>query len=212
MPPAEPTTALPEPNRRARIRSFRREMVIEAAARLFAERGLEATSMRLIAAETGCTTGALYADFAGREEIYAEVLSRSLVELDAAVRDAIDNAENRVAAAKAAAWAFFDYYAARPESLALGLYLYQGLNPAGLRPDLDGALNAQLSDIHAAVRQSFAAAAVPEPAEAATAALAQVVGLLVLGQSGRLKLFASEAGAQMKAYLDSLFGKAAITV
>ncbi len=204
MPPTEPAATQPQQSRRARIRSFRREMVVEAAANLFAERGLEATSMRAIAGRIGCTTGALYADFDGKEEIYAEVLSASLTELEAAVSGAMRADGCPLAAVRAGIMAFFDYYAARPENLALGLYLHQGLKPRGLRPDLDRALNDQLAGIHSALAQSTARAGLSKGDVMVTSLLAQSVGLLVLEQSGRLRLFGGAAREQMTYLLDQV--------
>src|SRR3712207_8196369 len=36
---------------------------------------------------------------------------------------------------------FFDYYGANPRDLELGFYLFRGMRPRGLSPELDRALN-----------------------------------------------------------------------
>ena len=55
-----------------------REALIEAASRLFDARGFAATSIADIAA--GYTTGALYSNFAGKEDLFLDVLARQLTD------------------------------------------------------------------------------------------------------------------------------------
>ncbi len=45
---------------RAQLRDLKRRQILDAAKRIFAEHGLEAATMREIAAAAGCTTGAIY--------------------------------------------------------------------------------------------------------------------------------------------------------
>src|SRR5258707_14042847 len=70
-----------DPRVRARqdtLRDARRQVIINAARRVFERVGLDGASIRLIAAEAGCTTGAIYPWFAGKEEVYAAILAESL--------------------------------------------------------------------------------------------------------------------------------------
>ena len=53
-------------------------MVTDAARRVFERVGLDDASIRLIAEEAGCTTGAIYPWFASKEEVYAAILAESL--------------------------------------------------------------------------------------------------------------------------------------
>lgn len=46
-----------------------REHVLEAAARLFAQDGYQSASLRDIASEAGCTTGAIYSNFRGKSDL-----------------------------------------------------------------------------------------------------------------------------------------------
>ncbi len=55
--------------RRARRAAHTREEILKAAARAFARRGLDATTMQEIAAEAGYTVASLYAYFDGKREI-----------------------------------------------------------------------------------------------------------------------------------------------
>lgn len=63
----------------------RRALVLDAARAVFLEQGLEGASVRLIAKRAGYTAGAIYAYFAGKEAIYAELLRESLQRLQSAV-------------------------------------------------------------------------------------------------------------------------------
>ncbi|MCC5858438.1 MAG: TetR/AcrR family transcriptional regulator [Ectothiorhodospiraceae bacterium] len=190
--PVSGTQALPEDRRRREI--------LAAARRVFEERGLDGASMRLIARQAGCTTGAVYSRFTGKEELYAEILTASLSrlqqELDRAVRTA-DGGRGRVGL-----HCFFRYYLERPTELALGLYLYQGPGPGGLTPTLDRQLNAALLEIYRTITQALADDGLDRPRSRATAGMAHAVGLLVLHQTRRLKLLNADADRQMDAYLD----------
>ncbi len=190
--PGSGTQALPEDSRRREI--------LAAARRVFEERGLEGASMRLIAHQAGCTTGAVYSRFTGKEELYAEILSASLARLQAELDRAVQAAERE--RGRAGLRCFFRYYLEQPSELALGLYLYQGLGPGGLTPTLDRQLNAALLEIYRTITQALAEDGLDRPRSRATAGMAHAVGLLVLHQTGRLKLLDADADRQMEAYLD----------
>ena len=171
-----------------------RERILAAARALFAEAGLQAASLRGIAARAGYTPAALYFHFPSREAIYAELLRDSL----GALRDALAGAADF----RAAAMALFDVYAARPQDLSLGLYLgLGGLAPRGLGADLDPALNALL--LEAMMPLTREARALGDETLAAQA-FAQVVGLVILAETRRLRLFAPEARPLLQAHLDAL--------
>lgn len=160
--------------------------------------------MRGIAAEAGCTTGAIYPCFSGKDEIYAAVLGDSLEELRAAVAAATKAQTSPAQAACAGLSAFYRYYAARPDELALGLYLHRGLRPSGLNRDLDTALNRKLQGVFRQIEESFAGAGAPDPAASAAAGIAQAVGLLVLERTGRVRLFGRPAEAILSTSLEAL--------
>jgi AcrR family transcriptional regulator len=67
----------------------RRQNVLDAAARLFAERGYHGTSVRDIAAVAGITPGAIYSHFASKTEllvaVYEDGVGRIAAALDAAL-------------------------------------------------------------------------------------------------------------------------------
>jgi AcrR family transcriptional regulator len=61
---------------RAEQRERTREALLDAGGRVFVERGFAGASVEAIAAEAGYTRGAFYSNFAGKEELFAELLQR----------------------------------------------------------------------------------------------------------------------------------------
>lgn len=66
-----------------------RTSIIDAAARLFAEKGYNATSVREVVEAAGCRKPALYYYFDNKEDLFLQILRRSCSTLDAVVRDAL---------------------------------------------------------------------------------------------------------------------------
>ncbi|SUV85162.1 TetR family transcriptional regulator [Bordetella pertussis] len=104
-------------------------MILEAAERVFARDGLENTTIRAIAKEADCTTGAIYPWFDGKEAIYGAVLEASLQRLRQSLADALRDAVD-AQAARSVIVAFFNYYTTRQTEFSLGLYLFRGLGRA----------------------------------------------------------------------------------
>lgn len=111
---------------------LRRQRILDAAARVFERQGLAKASMRVIAQEAGCTTGAIYPLFAGKEDIYAHLLEESLQRLHSEVAKASAAHADALEALLAAAHAWYSYYATRPFEADLGLYLHGGMQTRGL--------------------------------------------------------------------------------
>jgi AcrR family transcriptional regulator len=64
----------------AERREETREQVLAAAARVFAKRGFHGTSLEAIADEAGFSRGAVYYNFADKEELFLELLDRRCAE------------------------------------------------------------------------------------------------------------------------------------
>lgn len=181
----------------------RRALVLDAARKVFFERGLEGTSIREIAQQAGYTPGAIYSYFTSKEEVYGALLGESLERLNERVT---------LAAAKttrAAAEAFFNFYRENPRDLDLGFYLFQGMQPRGLTPALNESLNKRLRDSLQPIQQGLEALGLsPEEALAeVTALFAYAVGLLVLSHTGRIRMFKQESRELYSVYLDRLLGR-----
>ena len=67
--------------RQKAVSDLKRELILDAARKVFEADGLEGASLRAIAAAAGYTPAALYFHFESKEAIYAEVLRCSLANL-----------------------------------------------------------------------------------------------------------------------------------
>ena len=191
--------------RRTAVSEHKRALILEAARQVFAEEGLDGASLRAIAVRAGYTPAALYFHFDSKEAMYAEVLHGSLVSLAAAVEGSVAGTKTPQQHLKAAAMAFFRFYAENPRDLDLGFYLFRGgMKPAGLGRERDERLNAALE---AALRPiAEAALALGASAERANLLMvdcfAHATGLLLLLHTGRIRMFGASAPELMEAYVD----------
>ena len=190
----------------------KRARILAAARAVFAAEGLDGASLRAIAAEAGYTPAALYFHFASKEAIYAEVLRASLTRLAAAVDEAAADAAEPADRLRRASMAFFGFYAAHPDDLDLGFYLFRGgMKPRGLGPARDEQLNAALE---AALRPVGEAAralgAGPGAANLLTVEVfAHAAGLLLLAHTGRIRMFGASAPRLMEAYVEDRIARLA---
>lgn len=186
------------------MRDAKRERILDAAARVFAERGLDEASMRKIAAQAGCTTGAIYPLFKNKEAIYAELLSRSLDELLRRLQ-AIGPELSPAARVRAGASSILDFYLERPPEFALSFYLSAGLKRKGVGAELNSVLNEKLALIRQFAEQDMADCLGRENAATATTGLfAHITGLLVLQLRGRFHVFAGSPHELLDGYLCSV--------
>jgi AcrR family transcriptional regulator len=191
-------------SRREAVSGHKRELILDAAKQIFAEEGLEGASLRAIAVRAGYTPAALYFHFESKEAIYAEVLKASLTLLGATVDIAIAQSRTAALRLKAAAMAFFRFYAENPGDLDLGFYLFRGgMKPAGLGHERDVVLNAALE----AALRPIADAAIELGTTRQKANLlmvdcfAHATGLLLLLHTGRIRMFGGSAPDLMEAYV-----------
>lgn len=185
--------------------ALKRDSILEAARRVFEAEGLDGASLRAIATAAGYTPAALYFHFPSKEAIYAEVLQASLTRLFEAVSQAAPPDLAPGARLRAAAMAFFRFYAENPGDLDLGFYLFRGgMKPRGLGRERDEALNAGLAIALGPI--SVAAQAMGASAGEAQLMVVDVfahaAGLLLLAHTGRIRMFAAEAEPLMRRYVD----------
>lgn len=204
----------PRTLRETAINEARRSLILDAARSAFLELGLDGASLREIAKRAGYTPGAIYSYFSSREDIYAALLGESLERLKQCVDGAAaaDKAAGTGAPAaastllRARALAFFTFYRDHPQDMDLGFYLFNGARPRGLTPELNQQLNGQLLATLQPMQAMLATLGLP-PAEAeaeTTAIFAHAVGLLMLNNTGRIRLFRQDALALFERYLDAL--------
>lgn len=190
--------------RRKAVSDLKRGLILDAARKVFEAEGLDGASLRAIAAAAGYTPAALYFHFDSKEGIYAEVLRNSLASLEATIGRAIARARTPADRLRAAAMAFFRFYADNPRDLDLGFYLFRGgMKPHGLGKERDAALNAALETAMQPIAN--AAEALGARREEARLLMADIfahaAGLLLLAHTGRIRLFGASAPDLMQRFV-----------
>jgi AcrR family transcriptional regulator len=187
------------------VRDLKRELIVEAARRVFEAEGLDGASLRAIAAQAGYTPAALYFHFDSKEAIYAEVLRSSLANLSKVVAQAVARMKTPAGRLRVAAMAFFDFYARNPRDLDLGFYLFRGgMKPKGLGAERDEELNTALSEALRPIAEAAEALGVSrdEAEILMVGAFAHASGLLLLEHTGRIRMFGMSAPKLMARYVD----------
>jgi AcrR family transcriptional regulator len=191
--------------RRKAVRDLKRNLILDAARKVFEADGLDGASLRAIAAAAGYTPAALYFHFESKEAIYAEVLKESLANLGQAVTYATSRAKTPSDRLRAAATTFFDYYADNPRDLDLGFYLFRGgMKPRGLGKERDEMLNAALGAALLPIAEAAQAlgARRDEARLLMVDAFAHAAGLLLLAHTGRIRMFDASAPMLMRRFVE----------
>ncbi len=98
----------------------------------------------------------------------------------------------------------------RPQDLELGLYLFQGMHPAGLGHELDRQLNSKLIAVMQKLARAVADVGGLDALDAhreTVAAVCHVFGVLLMANTGRLKILDSDPNALIEHYLDGLVAR-----
>jgi len=82
---------------RAKSKERNRQKILESAMNLFRERGFEAATLRDIAKEAGLSTGALFANFSDKNEIFITVVEAENARVIDVMREAYDESLDLVA-------------------------------------------------------------------------------------------------------------------
>jgi len=109
----------------------RRELILAAAVRLFAERGYHETSMDEIAARAGISKAVVYDHFTSKRELYAVLLDTIRADIDALIDEAVEPlpVDERV---RAAIEVFFGFVEAYPDACRLLFLEVRGTSEAAL--------------------------------------------------------------------------------
>jgi AcrR family transcriptional regulator len=81
-------TSVKMPTRRALAKQQTRAKVLAAARRLFSASGYEGATIRDIAAEAGMSTGAVFANFTDKSDLFREIMGADMASLIEAMREA----------------------------------------------------------------------------------------------------------------------------
>ncbi|WP_299541622.1 TetR/AcrR family transcriptional regulator [Phenylobacterium sp.] len=98
------------PTRRALAKQQTRAKVLAAARRLFSEQGYEGATIRDIAAAAGMSTGAVFANFADKSDLFREIMMTDMVALARAMHEAAshgDRVDDAILRAFTAGYAFY---------------------------------------------------------------------------------------------------------
>jgi AcrR family transcriptional regulator len=101
-------------------RRVTRARVLDAAERLFIEKGFRATSVQEIAAEAGYTTGAVYSSYRGKDDLFLHCVERRTARQQEIWREALASVSSSTDAAAAMGAAL---QRAMPEPAWLAVYL-----------------------------------------------------------------------------------------
>ena len=82
------------PTRRALAKQQTRGKVLGAARKLFSEHGYEGATIRDIAAAAGMSTGAVFANFSDKSDLFREIILADLTQVVAEMREAAARARN----------------------------------------------------------------------------------------------------------------------
>ncbi len=86
-------TPFKAPTRRALAKQQTRLKVLAAARRLFSEEGYEGATIRDIAAAAGMSTGAVFANFSDKSDLFREIMTADCEALAAAMREAAEKSD-----------------------------------------------------------------------------------------------------------------------
>lgn len=86
------TDTAPAPSRR---RENTRTRLMDAAAEMFAEVGIDSASVEAVCERAGFTRGAFYSNFASKEELFLALCARSAEQTISAVRERVTSIEDR---------------------------------------------------------------------------------------------------------------------
>lgn len=193
-------------SRKQAIAGVKRDLIRTAAKKLFADSGLDATSVREIARQAGYTTGAIYFHYASKEELYADILRDSLDRLFEEVEGSTTAEEDPVINICCAFRALVNFYEKNPRDLDLSLYLLNGARPRGLTQPLNKELNSKLRRVLNIYRTELARAGIDESRLSIEVAglFNEMIGSLVASNTGRLKVIGTNLKSVVEHHTDNL--------
>ncbi len=131
-------TARKESVRQARKEMYR-QLIFEAAERVFSEQGFDGAKMQDVAAEAGLSLGTLYAIFAGKAELFQAIHESRRRELMEHARSETPAHENAVSHLLHGVRAYTEFLLDHPNFLRIHFYEGRALGlakaPAGALPD-----------------------------------------------------------------------------
>lgn len=174
----------------------RSPVVLDAAARIFAEHGYSGSSMREIAEACGMQPGSLYYHFAAKEDLLVAVYERGVEEIHAAVVEAIHRETDPWARLRAACAAHLETLLRRSHYAQVLFSVLPKDVPAAM-----GRLNAVRAEHEAPFRELVAALPLPAGTDRKT------LRLMLLGALNWARLWFDPAGRETPKSLARKFVK-----
>lgn len=196
-------------DRKKEVQAHKRQSILDAAAGLFRQKGLDGTTMRAIATAAGYSTGAPYAYFQSKEEIYADLLHSSLLHLNRTIKSVASATYPPERQIQNVFSAYYDYYHIRPEELQLGLYLFSTgeVKKRGFSDETNKLLNNKLLGLLGFMANCLhqqteldASLAQQETLDAVT----YFTGCLMLETTGRLDTIGANPEEMIDRYIDQM--------
>jgi AcrR family transcriptional regulator len=120
---------------REQSRANTREQLLRAARRVFARSGFHGASVEEIAAEAGFSTGALYSNFTGKEDLFLVLMEREINEHAREIADAVRTRVSMADRATGGARQWMTMIEREPEVLLLFMEFWAyGVRDAEVRP------------------------------------------------------------------------------
>jgi len=130
-----------------------RSQLLEAAGRVFADRGLERATVDQVAGEAGYTKGAFYANFSSKEEIFLAMLDERFATRLEEIDRVLDSGATVTEQARMAGQEFNDHLAGNPEWSRLFFeFAVQALRDERFRAELVAAMTYAMADGFALAR------------------------------------------------------------
>lgn len=122
---------------RQQSKAATRERLLSAARRVFARRGFHGASVDEVAAEAGFSTGALYSNFGGKEDLFLELMEHEVSSKIADIAAAVDETASMAERAQGGAAQWMSFVEREPEMLLLFMefWAYAVRDPA-VRPQM----------------------------------------------------------------------------
>ncbi|MUN39989.1 TetR family transcriptional regulator [Actinomadura sp. NEAU-AAG5] len=116
----EPVTEpAPRPRRKRMTGKERREQLLDIGRTLFAERGLDGTSVEEIASAAGVSKPVVYEHFGGKEGLYAVVVDREFEKLLRLITESLNSATHYRGKLEKAALALLEYIEGNPDGFRI---------------------------------------------------------------------------------------------
>jgi len=146
-------TETKSPLQEARKKAYR-QVILDAAERVFADRGFDAARIQSIADEAGVSVGTVYSVFGSKSELFSMVMTRRLPDLLDLARQAAVNAKTSLESLTQGFYAYIMYLLEHPDYLQIHLTENSwGLGPARATSEQLAAWREGL-DLYAAVLQA----------------------------------------------------------